>query len=193
MLSCHLMDELLALPLGDQDRWFVLHGSLQKRVAHLPWGCTWQHVGPVVVRAEREAVDCTFAIMLQARLDGPPMDQLTLPSGLSLTHTGPKEGDTAYLSTVATNQLAMCNGPTEFRLFDGLINAQLHLQWEALHDKADNLWGPESRVVSQDSMGTIVEAQRVSHPSSWGYLILGSGGQLSGCCGIARGTLCSAC
>jgi hypothetical protein len=33
----------------------------------------------------------------------------------------------------------------------------------------------------------------VSHPSSWGYLILGSGGQLSGCRGIARGTLCSAC
>jgi hypothetical protein len=33
----------------------------------------------------------------------------------------------------------------------------------------------------------------MSHPSSWGYLILGSGGQLSGCRGIARGTLCSAC
>jgi hypothetical protein len=33
----------------------------------------------------------------------------------------------------------------------------------------------------------------LSHPSSWGYLILGSGGQLSGCRGIARGTLCSAC
>jgi hypothetical protein len=32
-----------------------------------------------------------------------------------------------------------------------------------------------------------------SHPSSWGYLILGSGGQLSGSRGIARGTWCSAC
>jgi hypothetical protein len=39
-LACHLMDELLALPLGDQDRLLVLHGSLQKRIAHLPRGCT---------------------------------------------------------------------------------------------------------------------------------------------------------
>jgi hypothetical protein len=43
--ACHLMDELLALPLGDQDCWLVLHGSLQKRVAHLPRGCIWEHVG----------------------------------------------------------------------------------------------------------------------------------------------------
>jgi hypothetical protein len=40
--ACHLMDELLALPLGDQDRWRVLHGSLQKRFAHLPRGCLWE-------------------------------------------------------------------------------------------------------------------------------------------------------
>jgi hypothetical protein len=33
----------------------------------------------------------------------------------------------------------------------------------------------------------------LSRPSLWGYLILGSGRQLSGCCGIARGTLCGAC
>jgi hypothetical protein len=49
--ACHLMDELLALSLGDQDRWLALHSSLQKRVAHLPRGCTWEHVGPAVVRA----------------------------------------------------------------------------------------------------------------------------------------------
>jgi hypothetical protein len=33
----------------------------------------------------------------------------------------------------------------------------------------------------------------VSHPSLWGYLILGSGGQFSGSRGIARDTWCSAC
>jgi hypothetical protein len=49
----------------------LLFCSLQKRVVHLPRGCPWEHV------AESKAVDCTFAIMAQARLDG-PMDQLTL-------------------------------------------------------------------------------------------------------------------
>jgi hypothetical protein len=29
----------------------TLHGSLQKRIAHLPLGCSWDHVGPAVVRA----------------------------------------------------------------------------------------------------------------------------------------------
>jgi hypothetical protein len=86
------MDELLALPLGDQDRWLVLHGSLQKHVEHLPQGCSWEHVGQAVGRAESEAVDCAFAITAQARLDGPTIDQLTLPlrhGGLGLAHTGP--------------------------------------------------------------------------------------------------------
>jgi hypothetical protein len=29
------MDRMQALPLADQDRWLLLHGSLQRRVAHL--------------------------------------------------------------------------------------------------------------------------------------------------------------
>jgi hypothetical protein len=161
--ACHLMDELLAQPLGDQDRWLVLHGSLRKRVAHLPRGCSWEHVGPAVVCAESKAVDCAFAIMAQARMDGPPTDQLTLPlrhGGLGLVHTGPEEGDAAYLSAVAPTQLAMRHWPTEFRPFDGPSGAQLRPQWEGLHDKAETLWRPDDRVVSQDSMGTIAEAQR---------------------------------
>jgi hypothetical protein len=145
------MDELLALPLGDQDRWLVLHGSLQKRVAHLPRGCKWEHVGPAVVRAESKAVDCAFAIMAQARMDVPPTDQLTLPmryGGLGLAHTGQEEGDAAYLSAVATTQLAMRHGPEEFHPFGGPSGAQHCPQWEGLHDKAETLWRPEDRVVS---------------------------------------------
>jgi hypothetical protein len=37
--ACHLIVELLALLLGDQHRWLILHGSLQKQLAHLPHGC----------------------------------------------------------------------------------------------------------------------------------------------------------
>jgi hypothetical protein len=33
---CHLMDEFLALHFRDQDRWLVLHGSLQKLITNLP-------------------------------------------------------------------------------------------------------------------------------------------------------------
>jgi hypothetical protein len=165
--ACHLMDKLLALPPGDQYRWLVLHGSLQKRVAHLPRGCTWEHVRPGVVRAESKAVDCAFAIMGQARTNGPPTEQLTLlmrHGGLGLAHTGPEEGDAAYLSAVATTQLAMRRGPAEFRPFDGPSGAQLCLQWEGLHDTAETLWRPEDRELSQDSMGTIAEAQRAILP-----------------------------
>jgi hypothetical protein len=159
--ACPLMDELLALPMGDQDRWLFLHGSLQKRVAHLLQGCTWEHDGPAVVRTGSKAVDCAFAIMAQAHMYGPPLDQLTLPmcqGSLGLAHTGPEEGDAAYLSGVATSQLVMSHGPTEFRPLDCPSGAQLCPQWEGLHDKAETLWRPKDRVVSQDSMGTIAEA-----------------------------------
>jgi hypothetical protein len=112
------MNELLALPLGDQDTWLVLHRSLQKRIAQLARGCTWEHVGLAVVRAESNAVDCAFTIMAQARIEGPPpTDQLTLPlrhGGLGLAHTSPEEGDAAYLSAVATNPT--CYAPRAHRV-----------------------------------------------------------------------------
>jgi hypothetical protein len=161
--ACSLMEELMELPLGAQDRWLLLHGSLQKRVAHLSRGCQWQHVGPAVLRAESKAVDCAFAIMSQPRQDGPVTDQLTLPlrhGGLGMAHTGPAEADAAYLAAAATTQRAMCHGPAEFRPFDGPSGAQLSPQWEALHDTAGALWRPEFRTVSQDSIGTIAGAQR---------------------------------
>jgi hypothetical protein len=123
-----MLDELLVLPSGDQDPWLVLHGGLQKSIAHLARGFTWELVGTAVVRAESKAVDCAFAIMAQARIDGPPTDQLTLPmrhGGLGLAHTGLEEGGAAYLSAVTTTQLAMCHGPAEIHPFDGPNGAQL--------------------------------------------------------------------
>jgi hypothetical protein len=71
----------------------------------------------------------------------------------------PTEVCMEYLSAVATTELAMCHGPEGFRPFDGPSGAQLRPQWEGLHEKAETLWQPEDRVVSQDSMGTIAEAQ----------------------------------
>jgi hypothetical protein len=112
--------------------------------------------------AESKAVDCTFAIMTQARMDGTWADQLTLPlchGGFGLAHNGPEEGDAAYLSAVATTQLAMRHRPTEFRPLDVPNSAQLCLKWEAFHGKANTLWRLEIQVVSQDSIGTIAKEQ----------------------------------
>jgi hypothetical protein len=59
----------------------------------------------------------------------------------------------------------MRHGPAEFRSFHCPSGAQLRPQWGGLHDKADILWRLEDRVVSQDSMGTIAEAQRTKKDS----------------------------
>jgi hypothetical protein len=60
--ACTLMDRMQALPLADQDRWLLLHGSLQPRVAHLLGGSQWEQVGPAVHQAERKAVAGALAI-----------------------------------------------------------------------------------------------------------------------------------
>jgi hypothetical protein len=161
--ACYLMEELLALPLGDQDRWLSLQGSLQKRVAHLPRGYRWEHVGPAVQSAENKAVDCAFAIAANPRTNGPLTDQITLPlrhGGLGLARTGPPEGAAAYLAAAATTQLAMQGGPTQLRPFDGPSGEQLRPLWETLHDTAVGLWPPEDHEASPDTMGIIAEAQR---------------------------------
>jgi hypothetical protein len=64
-----------ALPLLDQDRWILLHRSLQLRVAHLPRSCQWEQVGRAVRGAELKVVDATFAIMGLAREEGPTVDK----------------------------------------------------------------------------------------------------------------------
>jgi hypothetical protein len=65
------MDRMQALPLADQDRWLLLHGSLQRRVAHLPRGSQWEQVGPAVHQAERKAVVCALAIAGDTTEEGP--------------------------------------------------------------------------------------------------------------------------
>jgi hypothetical protein len=140
--TCQLMEELQALPLAAQDRWLLLHGSLQRRVAYLPRGCPWQHVGHAVQRAESKAVDGVFALLGLPRVDGPLTEQITLPhrhGGLGLSHTSPTDGVAAYLAAAATAQRAMHRGPEAFRPFHGPSGDVLHPQWEALHDGARDL------------------------------------------------------
>jgi hypothetical protein len=157
-----LLDELQVLPLADQDRWLLLHGSLQRRVAHLPRGNQWQHVGQAVQRAESKAVDGAFALLQQARVEGPLTAQITLPlqhGGLGLACTGPDEGRAAYLAAAAATHRAMLEGPVAFRPFDGPGGVELRAQWEALHDGAGDLWPPEVRDVNPDNLGVIADAQ----------------------------------
>jgi hypothetical protein len=140
--ACFLMKELLALPVGDKDCWLILHGSLQKRVAHISRGSGWEQVGPAVQIAESKAVDCPFAIKAHPRSDGPLTDQatLSLPHGrLGLARTNPAEGDAAYLAAATTTQLAVREGPAAFRTLDGPSSEQLCLLWVTLHNTAVGL------------------------------------------------------
>jgi hypothetical protein len=61
------MNDLQALPLVDQDRLLLLHGSRQQQV---PRVCPWTHVGRGVLRAKGKAVDGAFAILGLARVEG---------------------------------------------------------------------------------------------------------------------------
>jgi hypothetical protein len=70
--ACTLMDRMQALPLADQDRWLLLHGSLQRRVVHLPRGSQWEQVDPGIHQAERKAVACALAIAGHTTEEGPP-------------------------------------------------------------------------------------------------------------------------
>jgi hypothetical protein len=77
--ACTLMDRMQTLPLADQDRWLLLHSSLQLQVAHLPRGIQWEQVGPAVHRAERKAVAGALAITGHTT-EGPLTAQITSPS-----------------------------------------------------------------------------------------------------------------
>jgi hypothetical protein len=120
--SCTAMDRMQALPLADQDRWLLLHGNLQHRVAHLPRGSQWEQVGPAVQRAERKAVDCALAIVGDTTAEAHPIKQVTLPlryGGLGLSCISPALGSAAYLAASAAAHIAMRSGPEAFRPFDG--------------------------------------------------------------------------
>jgi hypothetical protein len=162
--ACNLMDRMQALPLADQDRWLLLHGSLQRRVAHLPRGSQWEQVGPAVHQAERKAVAGALAIAGHTTEEGPLTDQVTLTlrhGGLGLSRTSPALGREAYPAASAAEHIAMRGGPEEFRPFDGPRGEVLRAQREALHSEAGDLWKPELKEVNPERLGHISEAQGV--------------------------------
>jgi hypothetical protein len=119
--ACTLMDRMQALPLADQDRWLLLHGSLQRQVAHLPRGSQWEQVGPAVHQAEPKAVACALAITGHTTEKGSLTDQITLPlrhGDLGLSRTSPALGRAAYLAASTAAHIAMRGGPEAFRPFD---------------------------------------------------------------------------
>jgi hypothetical protein len=107
--ACHLIVELLALLLGDQDRWLILHGSPQKQLAHLPRACKWSgQVGEADQLVESKAVDSAFAIMALPCKHGILTNQITLPlciSRLCMSRTDPAKGIAIFLAAAATINL----------------------------------------------------------------------------------------
>jgi hypothetical protein len=162
------MDRMQALPLADQDRWLLLHGSLQRRVAHLPRGSQWEQAGPGVHQAESKAVECALAIAGHTTEEGPLIDQVTLPlrhggggGCLGLSRISLALGRAAYLAASAVAHIAMRSGPEAFRPFDGPSGEVLRPQWEALHSEAGDLWKAELKEVNPERLGHIIEAQGI--------------------------------
>jgi hypothetical protein len=158
--ACALVDELAILPLGEQDHWLVLHGSLQQRVAHIPRCGTWEPVGGAVHKTESHALDSDFSSTGYAREDGPITEQLTLPlphGGLG-RRTCASEGHTAYLAAAARAQIALQYGPAAFHPFSSPSGDALHPLWTLLCNEAQRLWGPDTRSVTYQSLGTIAHA-----------------------------------
>jgi hypothetical protein len=163
--ACFLMEELLALPLGDQDSWLMLHGSLQKQVAHLPRGSRWKQVeARRPGRAERQEQGCGLCLLCHGpsprrRPPDRPTHPPPPPQSLDMARTGPAEGNAAYLAAAATTQLAMQGGPAAFWPFDRPSSEQLQPLWDTLHDTAVGLWPPEAHEGSPDTMVVFPEAQ----------------------------------
>jgi hypothetical protein len=165
--ACTIMDRMQALPLVDQDRWLLLHGSLSCQVAHLPRGSQWEQVGPAVHQADHKAVACALTIAGHTTEEDPLTDQVSHPlrhGGLGLSRTSPALGRAAYLAASATAHIAMHGGPEAFRPFDGPSGEGLRPQWEALHSKAGDLWKLELKEVNPERLGHIAEAQVVFGP-----------------------------
>jgi hypothetical protein len=139
--ACALVDALAILPLGEQDHWLVLHGSLQQRVAHIPRGGAWEPVGGAVHKTESHALDSDFSSRDDARKDGPITEQLTLPlpHGDMGRRTCASEGRAAYLAAAPRAQIALQYGPAAFHPFSGLSGDVLHPLWTLLCNEAQRL------------------------------------------------------
>jgi hypothetical protein len=157
--ACTLMDRMQALPLADQDRWLLLHGSLQRRVEHLLRGSQWEQVGPAVHQAEPKAVACALAIAGHTTEEGPLTDQVTFPlrlGGLGLSRTSPALGRAAYLAASAAAHIATLGGSEAFWPFDGPSSEVLRPQWQALHSEAADLLKPKLKEVTSGTPSTWV-------------------------------------
>jgi hypothetical protein len=128
-----------------------------------PYGVR-QYTGSIEVSAtEDRIVDSAFTLMGRARREGAVLEQMTLPrrhGGLGLRRISPLEGQAAFVSGAAQTEYAMSSGPAEFRPFQGPSGDKLRLMWEGLHDAGGGLWTPGERAVDDNSLRTMVSAQR---------------------------------
>ena len=131
---------VLTLPLPAQAKWTVLQGSLQNKVAHLPWVARMALVGKAATDTADAVANAALAIGSYQVLPGSDADkraraQLELPmrhSGMGPHRLSSADGSAAFLSSAARAHVAMIGTPEQFRPFDGPAGAGLRQEWSQL-------------------------------------------------------------
>jgi hypothetical protein len=146
-----LVTALATLPLGRQDKFFLLRSSLQVRRTHLTRITPWSRLSSQFAAAERrvllaalDLVECPPPAVMQ--LDT-VIAQLALPlrSGrFGLWLTTPLKADAAFLAAAGAANVAMRPAPPPFHpLNPASPHLCTHRWWVALHDAAPGLWFPQ--------------------------------------------------
>jgi len=146
--TCTLIDHLLDLPLSAQDKWLVLRGSLQKRMAHLVRVLPWAFVEDAVRQVEARAVAALREIARDPEIPAWTREQLHLPlrhGGFGLADTTEAEANAALVSAAALAQQALSAAPERFQPFAGAYGVQKRMLWGELHDSVAEVskWGPQ--------------------------------------------------
>jgi hypothetical protein len=154
---CKAMDDLMALPLPTQDQFIILRSSLQMRLAHLPRLAPWPIVEAATLQAESKALRTTLQIM--RRPDHDDARQLTLPlrfGGMGIQSTNASTAHAAFLSAAAMTEIALHDGPPQFRPFNGASAQGLTQTWQTLHAEGDGLWPPEALDINEECIATVL-------------------------------------
>jgi hypothetical protein len=145
------VERMMSLPLNAQDKFTLLRRSQQHRLAHLQRTLEWQQISAAVGSLRDAALVAACEIFERAPLTDSAADtavayQLTLPlrlGGMGLLEPDEKQAQAAFLSAAAVTQVALRNGPEQFRPFSGPLAPGLQDIWAQLRADAE-LWPDEA-------------------------------------------------
>jgi hypothetical protein len=141
--ACASLDRMMGLPLPAQDKFILLRSSMQMRLAHLPRVLQWPAISDAVGSLQTSAANAASTLFEVPLTDDKTTCQLALPlrlGGMGLLHTCADTAKAAYLSAAAVAEVAVQDGPAQFRPFAGTLAADLQQNWTDLRAEAPDSW-----------------------------------------------------